>query len=238
MTDVVGAVLLTVGDKDAHGKGPIHGAQWLLAGHNVFKESYRPGSVDGDFGPETGEACVRAKTALGYPEDACKPTFGPMLRAYLLGDEPLPDAYRQRRRARHTEKFAYPARRRVQLIGFPGGGTHSFGVEPNNWQSDNAWDFAFAHGTAVLAVADGVIGNRIGPISNDPNSRFGGLRCYLETADNEFYYAHLSRFAPETRPGARVNQGDVIGFSGSASGVDHLHLGCRDWRAYEPVAEG
>jgi hypothetical protein len=232
--------ILRVGQTETKGKGPIHGAQWLLSGHNVFKENYKPGPVDGHFGERTGEACVRAKMALGYAEP-CEPTFGDKLYAYLTGEKSLPSAYKARRTKRlaaHKKKFVYPAKKRVKLIGFPGGGTHSWTTPPNNWQSDYAWDFAFPKGTALVAVADGVIGNKIGPISSDPNSRFGGLRCYLKTADNEFYYAHLSRFAPKTKAGAEVKQGQVIGYSGSASGVDHLHLGCLDWRAYQQVAEG
>lgn len=230
---------LSVGDKETDGKGPIHGAQWLLSGHNVFKENYSPGTIDGDFGQQTGDACVRAKEALGYPDDALKPTFGDKLRGLLTGDDPLPDDYEKRRRERHAKhgKFVYPAKIKVTLIGQPGGGTHSWTDPPNNWQSDNAWDFAFPFGTPLVAVADGVIGEKIGPISSDPKSRFGGLRCYLKTADNEFYYAHLSKFAPETKAAAHVKQGDVIGLSGAASGVNHLHLGMRDWRAFEKTAE-
>lgn len=233
-------LVLAEGNHDTNGKGPVHAAQWLLSGHNVFKENYRPGAIKGTFGKDTAAACVRAKTALGYPDDACEPTFGPQLRAYLLGERRLPPAYAKRRKERQTPRaeYIYPAATPVKLLGRPGQGTHSFTVAPANWQSDNAWDFAFPKGTPLLAVADGVIGSKIGPISSDPNSRFGGLRCYLETADNEFYYAHLTRFAPRTKPGAKVKQGQVIGYSGSASGVDHLHLGCRDWRAFEPVAEG
>jgi hypothetical protein len=232
-------LVLIEGNHDTDGKGPVHGAQWLLAGHNVFKENYRPGTIDGRFGQTTGEACVRAKRALGYPPDACRPTFGPKLRAYLLGETPLPAPYVERRRegAAQAPTFVYPAQMRVPLLGRPGQGTHSWTAQPNNWQSDNAWDFSFPLGTPLVAVADGVIGNKIGPISTDPNSRFGGLRCYLETADNEFYYAHLSRFVPSTVAGAHVRQGDVLGFSGSASGVAHLHLGCRNWRAFEAIAE-
>lgn len=233
---------LKVGDKETKGRGPIHGAQWLLAGHNKFSENYDPGRVDGDFGTQTAEACVRAKHALGYPKKACTPTFGTSLRAFLLGERALPAAYLARRLARQRlggggGKFVYPAKKKVPIIGRPGGGTHSWTVEPNNWQSDNAWDLAFPFGTSLLAVADGRIGDKIGPISSDPNSRFGGLRCYLETADNEFYYAHLSKFAPQTKPGAQVKQGQVIGLSGAASGVNHLHLGVRDWRAFQDVIE-
>jgi murein DD-endopeptidase MepM/ murein hydrolase activator NlpD len=242
MAASVGKVL-AVGDSETDGKGPIHGAQWLLAGHNVFDENYDPGKIDGVFGDQTGDACVRAKTALGYPDAELKPTFGEKLRGFLGGDVPLPGEFDARREERLSQpaiaqKFIYPAATKVALIGRPGGGTHSWTVEPNNWQSDNAWDFAFPFGTPLVAVADGVIGDRIGPISSDPNSRFGGLRCYLKTADNEFYYAHLSSFAPETKPGAQFKHGQVIGLSGSASGVNHLHLGCSDWRAFQATAEG
>jgi murein DD-endopeptidase MepM/ murein hydrolase activator NlpD len=229
------------GDRETNGRGPIHGAQWLLSGHNVFKEDYAPGGIDGDFGQGTADACVRAKQALGFAARACTPTFGPNLRAYLLGEKTLPAAYIARRvvrQQRAASPFVYPAKKKVALIGRPGHGTHSFTVAPTNWQSDNAWDFAFPFGTPLVAVADGTIGDKIGPISDDPNSRFGGLRCYLETADNEFYYAHLSKLAPVTKPGARLRQGDVLGFSGAASGVDHLHLGVRNWRAFQQVAEG
>jgi|tagenome__1003787_1003787.scaffolds.fasta_scaffold20642317_1 murein DD-endopeptidase MepM/ murein hydrolase activator NlpD len=235
--------VLSVGDKEPNGKGPIHGAQWLLAGHNVFKENYNPGTVDGDFGKQTGDACIRAKTALGYADEDLKATFGDKLRRLLLGEDALQADYERRRKERQASqaeqgaKFGYPANVKVKLIGRPGQGTHSWKAEPNNWQSDNAWDFAFPFGTPLVAVADGVIGNKIGPISSDPNSRFGGLRCYLKTADNEFYYAHLSKFAPETKAGAHVKQDQVIGFSGAASGVNHLHLGCVDWRAFEATAE-
>jgi hypothetical protein len=40
---------------------------------------------------QTGEACARAKKALGYP-DPVKPTFGDKLYGYLTGKKPLPSA--------------------------------------------------------------------------------------------------------------------------------------------------
>jgi hypothetical protein len=230
---------LKVGDKEKDGKGPIHGAQWLLAGHNVFGERFYRGTIDGDFGDGTAQACVDAKRSLGFAGSACTPTFGPNLHSFLTGKKSLPAAFLARRllRKERASKYVYPAAKRVAIIGRPGQGTHSFTVDPTNWQSDNAWDFAFPHGTPLLAIADGTIGDKLGPISSDPNSRFGGLRLYLETEDNEFYYAHLSKFAPVTKPGARVKQGQVIGLSGEASGVDHLHLGVRDWRPFQKIAE-
>jgi murein DD-endopeptidase MepM/ murein hydrolase activator NlpD len=54
-----------------------------------------------------------------------------------------------------------------------------------------------------------------------------GLRLHLNTKDNEFYYAHLSAFAPGIKPGAKVKRGQIIGYSGSANGSPHLHLGVR-----------
>jgi hypothetical protein len=94
----------------SQGKGPIHRAQWLLSGHNVFMENYEPGTVDGVFGKYTGEACLRAKTALGYPKP-CESAFGDKLYVYLTGKKALPSAYKARRNKRdgaRGQKFVYP----------------------------------------------------------------------------------------------------------------------------------
>lgn len=106
-----------------------------------------------------------------------------------------------------------------KIIGTPYQGTHTLG----NWESDNAVDVAMPYGTPVRAVADGVIGNQFGSLGS--GGRFAGLRAHLVTGDNEYYYAHLSRFADGIRPGAHVKAGQVIGFSGAANGVNHLHFG-------------
>ncbi|HEX8052916.1 MAG TPA: M23 family metallopeptidase [Thermoleophilaceae bacterium] len=119
----------------------------------------------------------------------------------------------------------YPLKDHGPLIGAPGQGTHSRTAPPDNWQSDNAVDIKVPKGTPVVAVENGVIGDRIGPLnSRDP--RMGGLRVYVESRDgNEFYYAHLSKLA--VKAGQRVEKGQVIGYSGSAAGVDHLHFAQR-----------
>jgi murein DD-endopeptidase MepM/ murein hydrolase activator NlpD len=129
-------------------------------------------------------------------------------------------------------KFVFPSPVHGKVIGFPGQGTHSFVKGPNNWESDNAIDIALPFGTPLVAVADGTIGSQFGPL-NSTDPRFLGLRCHLVTADNEFYYAHLSKFADGIRPGSTVKQGAVIGVSGAANGVNHLHIGCRH---EDPVA--
>ena len=124
-------------------------------------------------------------------------------------------------------KFVYPSKAQGALIGRPGQGTHSFLKPPDNWESDNAIDISLPFGTELVAVADGTIGPQFGPL-NSADPRFLGQRCHLVTADNEFYYAHLSRFAEGIRPGVRVKQGQVIGFSGAANGTNHLHIACKN----------
>jgi murein DD-endopeptidase MepM/ murein hydrolase activator NlpD len=116
--------------------------------------------------------------------------------------------------------YAVPAQ--GKLIGTPYGGTHSLG----NWESDNAVDISLPEGTPLRAAANGVIGSSFGAL-NSKNPRMAGLRLHLNTKGNEFYYAHLSSFAKGIRPGARVKKGQIIGYSGSANGSAHLHLGVK-----------
>lgn len=108
------------------------------------------------------------------------------------------------------------------------GGTHDPNIAPNNWESDNALDLGVPVGTDVLAVDDGTIGSEFGPLSsNDP--RMAGLRLHLKTNSNEWYYAHLSKFASGLAPGVKVKAGQKLGESGAAGGpppVPHLHIGC------------
>jgi hypothetical protein len=74
----------------------------------------------------------------------------------------------------------------------------------------------------VLAVADGTLG-RVGI------NRLGGNRLWLtDEAGNQFYYAHLSAYAPAAVEGARVRAGQVIGFVGNTGQAittpPHLHF--------------
>jgi peptidase M23-like protein len=119
--------------------------------------------------------------------------------------------------------YTYPLAEQGQIIGCPfvPGSTHSPFAAPNNLPSDNAVDIAVPVGTPVYAVADGVIGNQIGPLdSTDP--RMAGLRVHLDTSGVRFYYAHLSRI--DVFPGETVEAGQQIGLSGSANGAAHLHF--------------
>jgi murein DD-endopeptidase MepM/ murein hydrolase activator NlpD len=118
-------------------------------------------------------------------------------------------------------KYAVPAQGKV--IGTPYSGTHTLG----NWESDNAVDISLPTGTPLRAAANGTIGSSFGSL-NSSNPRMQGLRLHLVTGGNEFYYAHLSSFAPGIKPGAKVKKGQIIGYSGSANGSAHLHLGVKN----------
>lgn len=115
----------------------------------------------------------------------------------------------------------YPfATRGQRLIGRPYQGTHTLG----NWQSDNAVDLGTAIGTPVCAIAAGTIG-RIKQHDPNPRSRYAGVSVYLDVGGRQWWYTHLTRVAPGIVQGARVSAGQIIGYSGAANGVPHLHLG-------------
>jgi len=103
------------------------------------------------------------------------------------------------------------------------------------WHHGN--DIFATLGAPILAVTDGTL-FLVG--WND----VGGHRVWLrDDQGNEFYYAHLSAFAPAAVDGARVAAGDVIGFvgaTGDAVGTPpHLHFEIhpRDllWLGYDGV---
>lgn len=120
--------------------------------------------------------------------------------------------------------FAYPLLRKGTFGGGPGGGSHSFTSGPNNWQSDNAIDLMTPVGTPVYAVQAGTVGSNFGPLnSRDP--RMAGSRMTVSNPHLQAYYAHLSNFAPGIKPGVAVKRGQLLGYSGSANGAAHLHLG-------------
>jgi murein DD-endopeptidase MepM/ murein hydrolase activator NlpD len=112
----------------------------------------------------------------------------------------------------------YPLAKVGKVIGVPYQGTHTM---YGNWESDNAVDIAAPIGTPVYATQAGVIGSQIGPLnSSDPHLL--GQRLHLVTHGNEWYYAHLSKIV--VKPGERVQPGQLLGYSGSANGVAHLHI--------------
>jgi murein DD-endopeptidase MepM/ murein hydrolase activator NlpD len=80
-------------------------------------------------------------------------------------------------------------------------------------------DFAASTGTPIMAAGDGVIA-RAGPFSS-----FGNYVRIRHGDGYETAYAHMSRFARGIRAGARVRQGQIIGYVGTTgrSTGPHLH---------------
>ena len=81
-------------------------------------------------------------------------------------------------------------------------------------------------GTAVVAVADGIISY----IGEQPK---GGLCLWLATeAGQSFYYAHLDRWASGLYEGMEVRSGDLLGYVGNTGNArttpPHLHFGVND----------
>jgi murein DD-endopeptidase MepM/ murein hydrolase activator NlpD len=80
-------------------------------------------------------------------------------------------------------------------------------------------DWKGSFGAEVRAAGDGVV---------DKAGWHGAYRRYVRLRHADDYmtaYAHLSQFAPQIVPGARVRQGDMIGTVGSTgiSSGPHLH---------------
>lgn len=79
-------------------------------------------------------------------------------------------------------------------------------------------DFAGSTGTPIYAAGDGVIVEA---------GRKGGYGNWVMIRHNEGWqtgYAHMSRFAPVAKRGARVKQGELIGYVGASGRVTGPHL--------------
>ena len=103
------------------------------------------------------------------------------------------------------------------------GGTHDpeFNLTHGsyNWQSIWAVDLEVPIGTPVYAAFSGTIVT----VHSGQTGRFAGIAVGLDSGRGlAAYYAHLS--AVDVTPGQSVVAGQVIGATGEADGVDHLHF--------------
>jgi murein DD-endopeptidase MepM/ murein hydrolase activator NlpD len=89
-------------------------------------------------------------------------------------------------------------------------------------------DFAAPTGTPVVAVADGEV------LHADFNGGYGKLIIIDHGQGHHTYYAHLSAYASDIRPGTPVRRGETIGFVGSTgfSTGPHLHYEIRKQGQY------
>jgi murein DD-endopeptidase MepM/ murein hydrolase activator NlpD len=86
------------------------------------------------------------------------------------------------------------------------------------WRAHRGIDFAAPTGTPVRAVADGVVG-----VVATQNG-YGNVIVLRHHGAYSTLYAHLSKFAPQLKAGARVRQGDTIGFVGATGWATGPHL--------------
>jgi murein DD-endopeptidase MepM/ murein hydrolase activator NlpD len=98
----------------------------------------------------------------------------------------------------------------------------TFGAARDGVSWHHGDDLFALRGTPVLAVSGGVLFS-VGW------QRLGGRRLWLrDQAGNEFYYAHLDRYARAAHNGARVRAGDVVAFVGNSGDAEstppHLHF--------------
>jgi hypothetical protein len=128
------------------------------------------------------------------------------------------------------------------IIGTPGCGTHSppascslhslsvaagcaAGDAPCNWQSCNAVDMWLFPGTAIVAPGKGHVSAQYGyGLMDGGGGRFAGYRLHFQLDSGALLFmTHMREL--HARPGARLNKGGLLGWSGIANGVPHLHLG-------------
>lgn len=91
------------------------------------------------------------------------------------------------------------------------------------WKKHEGVDFAAPAGTPIHAAADGVIETA------GRSGGYGNLVVLKHWSGYTTSYAHMSRFAAGLRKGAKVKQGDVIGYVGATgwATAPHLHYELR-----------
>jgi len=88
------------------------------------------------------------------------------------------------------------------------------------WRMHTGVDWAAPSGTPILAAGDGTL---------EMAERHGGYGNYIRIRHANGFstaYGHMTRFAPGSKPGAHVKQGQIIGFVGTTgmSTGPHLHF--------------
>jgi murein DD-endopeptidase MepM/ murein hydrolase activator NlpD len=86
------------------------------------------------------------------------------------------------------------------------------------WRAHNGVDYGAPGGTRVKATADGVV-----ELAGSQNG-YGNVVALRHHGGITTLYAHLSGFASGVRRGARVSQGDVVGYVGATGWATGPHL--------------
>lgn len=87
------------------------------------------------------------------------------------------------------------------------------------WKAHKGLDYAASTGTPIRAVADATV-----DFAGNGNG-YGNMVVLKHWSNYSTAYAHMSRIAPGLRKGAKISQGQVIGYVGSTgwSTGPHLH---------------
>jgi len=140
---------------------------------------------------------------------------GQTYHAVLFHDEEGNDAYYSLNGTNRAKSFL---RSPVEFSRISSGFGARFHPIFKNWRAHTGVDFAAPNGTRVLSSAEGTVsfaGWRNG-YGNTVEIRHSGSITTL--------YGHLSGLAGGTRQGARVRQGDVIGYVGATGWATGPHL--------------
>jgi murein DD-endopeptidase MepM/ murein hydrolase activator NlpD len=86
------------------------------------------------------------------------------------------------------------------------------------WKAHKGIDYAASMGTPIRAAADGTI-DFVGV-----SGGYGNQVVLKHWSNYSTAYAHMSRFAPGLRKGAKISQGQVIGYVGSTGWSTGAHL--------------
>jgi hypothetical protein len=129
-------------------------------------------------------------------------------------------------RDRNLNDLVYPLATHGKAGGGPadhGSRSGAQGTQPG-WQSDNAIDILVGQGTKVYAVDEGEVIRLGGHWDGTGRSNPNGYNVTLKTKKNAWFYTHLRERAADLRIGSRVKAGHLLGESGAANGVAHLHI--------------
>jgi murein DD-endopeptidase MepM/ murein hydrolase activator NlpD len=86
------------------------------------------------------------------------------------------------------------------------------------WRAHQGIDFAAPAGTPVRTTADGVV------TFAGVQGGYGNVIFVRHQGTYSTVYGHLSRIAPQVKAGARVAQGETIGYVGSTGWATGPHL--------------
>ncbi|MDB5146280.1 MAG: metalloendopeptidase-like rane protein, partial [Mucilaginibacter sp.] len=97
------------------------------------------------------------------------------------------------------------------------------------WKAHLGTDYAAPFGTPILATADGTVEDACFKVYNGN---------YVKLRHNGQYktqYLHMSKIGKGIRPGARVKQGEVIGYVGATGLATGPHVCYRFWKDGQQV---